>query len=111
MTSRQRLPNRRLSETFSFECSGQRYAVTVSWFSDGQPAEIFISNGKAGSQADANACDSAVVTSLALQYGAPIEVIRRALLRDSSGRASTPLGAALDHIARLNSVSSKETSR
>jgi hypothetical protein len=34
-----------------------------------------------------------------LQYGADIETIRRALCRDSLGRASGPLGAALDLIA------------
>jgi hypothetical protein len=34
--------------------------------------------------------------SFALQYGVPVEVIRHALLRDSRGRASSPLGVALD---------------
>jgi hypothetical protein len=31
-----------------------------------------------------------------LQHGADVETIRRALCRDSRGRASGPLGAALD---------------
>jgi hypothetical protein len=35
---------------------------------------------------------------LALQYGCPLEVLRRALLRDSNGRPSTPLGVALDAV-------------
>ena len=43
--------------------------------------------------------ESAIAASLALQYGCPLDVLRRALLRDPRGRASTPLGAALDLIA------------
>jgi hypothetical protein len=41
------------------------YAATVSRFGDGRLAEIFLTNGKAGSDADAAARDSAVVASIA----------------------------------------------
>jgi hypothetical protein len=40
-----------------------------------------------------------VAASLALQHGCPLETLQRALLRDSHGRPSTPLGAAVDIIA------------
>jgi hypothetical protein len=43
--------------------------------------------------------DAAVVCSIALQHGITVDVIRHALLRDSHGRASSPLGAVLDIIA------------
>ena len=46
-----------------------------------------------------NAQDAAVVCSLALQHGVPLDAIRRALMRDGNGRASGPLATALD-IAR-----------
>jgi hypothetical protein len=97
--SRDRLPNRRPSETFAFECNALRYLATISRFPDGRLAEIFVSNAKAGSHSDAAAKDAAVVCSIALQYGVPLDVIRKALLRDSQGRPSSPLGAALDAIA------------
>ena len=97
--ARHRLPNRRANETFSFVCNDLKYLATISRFSDGALAEIFISNAKAGSHSDANAKDAAVVCSIGLQYGAPLEVIRKALLRDSAGRPSSPLGCALDRIA------------
>ena len=97
--ARQRLPNRRASETFAFECNNLKYLASISRFPDGRLAEIFISNAKAGSHSDAAAKDAAVVCSICLQYGVPAEVIRRALLRDPQGRAASPLGAALDHIA------------
>jgi hypothetical protein len=45
-----------------------------------------------------NAQDAAVVCSIALQYGVPLDVIRKALMRDVQGRASGPLGVALDAI-------------
>jgi hypothetical protein len=67
--------------------------IHLGRFVDGRLAEIFLLNHKSGSQADANARDSAVVCSLALQHGVPVETIRRALLGDSREVAS--IGAAL----------------
>jgi hypothetical protein len=96
---RERLPNRRASETFGYECNSSHCLATVSFFSDGRLAEIFISNAKAGSHSDSAAKDSAVVCSLALQHGVALETIRHALLRDARGVASSPLGAALDLVA------------
>jgi ribonucleoside-diphosphate reductase alpha chain len=60
--------------------------------------KIRLADGKVNSQADTAARDSAVIASLALQHGAPVETLRRALLRDSQGNASGPLGCALDLI-------------
>jgi ribonucleoside-diphosphate reductase alpha chain len=59
--ARERLPHRRLAETFVFECNGLRYLATISRYPDGRLAEIFISNAKAGSHSDSAAKDSAVV--------------------------------------------------
>ena len=99
MTARRRLPNRRQAETFELEAGGLRYVCTIGRFADGALAEIFITNGKAGSDSDTAARDSAVVASIALQYGVPAEVIRRALMRNRDHSACGPLGAALDRIA------------
>jgi hypothetical protein len=99
MSSRRRLPNRRASETFNVEASGLRYTATISYFDDGRLGEVFLTNHRATSDAGAAAADSAVVASIALQHGVPVDVIRRALMRDSRGRARTPLGAVLDLIA------------
>ena len=94
--SRRRLSNRRPAETFRIEVGGLNYVVSVGRFDDGSLAEIFISNGKAGSDSDTAARDSAVVASIALQYGVPAEVIRRALMRNRDGSVCGPLGAAFD---------------
>jgi hypothetical protein len=82
--SRQRLPNRRLHWLYRFECD------------DGQIAEIFINGAKVGSAAEANAQDAAIVASLALQHGCPIETIRHALAR--SGGSTGPLATLLGKV-------------
>jgi ribonucleoside-diphosphate reductase alpha chain len=99
MTTRQRLDNRRASENFSLECAGLAYVCTVSRFPNGQIGEIFLTDHKVNSSADVAARDSAICFSFAVQHGADPELIRRALCRDSLGRANGPLGVALDLIA------------
>jgi hypothetical protein len=98
--SRDLLPNRRSAESFEFEIAGLRYTATIGRFPDGRLGEIFLSNCKSNSTADTNARDSAVVCSIALQYGADLNVIRKALCRDAQGRPSGPLGAVLDLIVQ-----------
>jgi len=90
------LPNRRLAATFEFEVAGLRYTATIGRFPDGRLAEIFLSNHKSNSAADTAARDAAIAFSIAVQHGADPETIRRAVCRDSQGRASGPLGRALD---------------
>ena len=97
---RRRLPNRRASESFTFELNGLRFTATVSRFDDGRIGELFLNNHKFGNQSDTNARDAAILLSFALQHGADIETIRRALCRDSQGRALGPIAEALDIIAR-----------
>jgi hypothetical protein len=95
-TLRRHLPSRRASETLNFECGPHHYIATISFFAGtGRLAEIFISNAKVSSHSDSAAKDAAVVCSIALQHGVPVDVIRHALLHDAQGRASSPLGAAL----------------
>jgi hypothetical protein len=96
--TRARLPNRRFAETFDVSASSLLYTCTVGRFLDGKVGEIFLTNHKAGSAADVNARDAAIAVSFALQHGADLEVICRALCRDSHGRASGPLGAVLDFL-------------
>jgi hypothetical protein len=100
---RRRLPDRRLAETFDLEVAALKYTCTIGRFPDGRVGELFLQNHKSSSQSDSNARDAAVAASLALQFGCPLDVLRRALLRDAQGRPSTPLGAAIDIIADMES--------
>ena len=97
--ARERLPNLAWLYQLQFRLRHIHHIATISFFSDGRLAEIFLGNSKAGSTADAIAKDAALICSIALQHGIRLEVIRRALLRDAQGGASTVLGCALDHIA------------
>jgi hypothetical protein len=100
--ARERLPNRRLSEHFEIDVNGRRYRCSISRYPDGRLAEIFIGNNRVNSDSDIAAKDSAVVCSIALQFGVPVETIHRALMRDSQGKANGPLGVALDLIVERN---------
>jgi hypothetical protein len=97
--NRQRLSNRRFSESFSFSVEGMRYTATISRFDDGRLGELFLNNHKHGNQSDTNARDAAIILSFVLQYGANIDEIRSALCRDARGKAMGPVGAALDFMA------------
>jgi hypothetical protein len=94
--ARERLPNRRAAETFDLDVGGLKFSATLGFYPDGRVGEVFIVNHKAGSEAGIMACDAAIAASIALQHGAPLEVLRHAVRRDAQGRALSPLGAALD---------------
>lgn len=101
-TQREKLPDRRYSESFSFELNGLHFTATVSRFADGRVGELFLNNHKFGNQSDTNARDAAILLSFALQHGADVNAIRRALCRDSAGRPLSPIGKALDLLAAEN---------
>ena len=100
MSPRQRLPNRRGCVVFDFEHRGLRFTCSFSGYPNGDIAEIFLQNHKNSSSADVIVRDGAVIASLGLQYGCPLEALTGALLRDPNGEAASPIGAALDLVAR-----------
>jgi len=99
MSGRQRLPNRRACESFEFRHNGFAFTLSAGLYPDGRIAELFLSSTKSGSPIEAIARDAAIMASLALQFGVPIETIRAALTRDNDGGPATLLGAALDALA------------
>src|ERR1035437_9135606 len=98
MTGRQRLPNRRPAISTSFERAGARFEMTAGYYPDGRPGEIFLAADRANSLLDFLMSDAAILASLALQYGAPLDEIRHALKRDGRGAATSPIGEALDRL-------------
>jgi hypothetical protein len=99
MTTRMRLPDRRLAETFALEFAGLRYTVTIGCFPDGRLGEVFIIANKRGNAADVAVRDAGILISLLLQHGCAAETISRAISRNSDGTASGVIGAVLDLIA------------
>jgi ribonucleoside-diphosphate reductase alpha chain len=97
--SRRRLPNRRGSLTFDVEALSLTFTVTASRFNGGELGEVFLQNHKTNSAAGILASDCAIAASLPLQFGCPAETLAKALSRDAQGRATGPLGIALDVLA------------
>jgi hypothetical protein len=95
---RDRLPNRRAAISTSFERAGTGFEMTVGHYADGRVGEIFLNADRANSLLDFLMSDAAILASIALQYGAPLDEIRHALKRDIRGAAASPIGAALDRI-------------
>jgi hypothetical protein len=96
--ARERLLNRRASETFSLEHAGMHYTVTISRDRQCVVREAFIANHKRGNASDVAARDCGILILLCLQFGCPIETIARALSRNSDGSASGVAAAVLDKI-------------
>ncbi|MDW7979362.1 MAG: vitamin B12-dependent ribonucleotide reductase [Verrucomicrobiales bacterium] len=74
---RRRLPETRRSITHKFDIAGHEGYLTVGLFEDGQPGELFITMAKEGSTIGGLMDTIGALTSIALQYGVPLEALVR----------------------------------
>ena len=72
---RRRLPDERQALTHKFEIQGHEGYITVGMYPDGRPGEVFITMAKEGSTISGLMDALATQTSVALQYGVPLEVM------------------------------------
>jgi ribonucleoside-diphosphate reductase alpha chain len=70
---RHRMSDTRLSLTHKFEIAGHEGYITVGLYEDGQPGELFITMSKEGSTIGGLMDTVGTLTSIALQYGVPLE--------------------------------------
>lgn len=97
--TRERLPQRRYSESFDFWHDGTRYSVTLGCHPDGRIGEVFMGMHKAaGTKADVDARDVAVLISLGLQHGVPLAVMLDATTKTAAGRPDGVTGALLAYL-------------
>jgi hypothetical protein len=96
-SKRERLPDRRASIAYVFDFENQSYRASAGYFFDGRLAEIFFDVGKAGSALQTHADAAAVMASVLLQYGIPVETIQHSV--------SGPLAVALDYFSKIAVVS------
>ena len=102
MTTRTRLPNRRPCETFTFTLANLDYVASVGYGPDGAPMEVFLTAGRAGTHLAVATQEAAILVSLALQHGCPLETLRSCALRSENGKAEGSIGHIIDAIyARL----------
>lgn len=104
--SRELLPERRFSLTFTVEFQGEKYNVTIGFYDDGRPGEVFINrlftktSAKVGTLLDGVCRDAAILISIALQHGCHSLVMQHAVTRDEDGHPSTIVGAIIDRITK-----------
>jgi ribonucleoside-diphosphate reductase alpha chain len=72
---RRRLPMDRTAICHKFEVAGHEGYIHVGFYEDGTPGEIFIRMAKEGSTISGLMDSIATLTSLALQYGVPLEAL------------------------------------
>ncbi len=72
---RRRLPETRTAITHKFDIAGHEGYLTVGLFEDGTPGELFITMAKEGSTIGGLMDAIGTLTSLALQYGVPLEAL------------------------------------
>jgi ribonucleoside-diphosphate reductase alpha chain len=70
---RHRMPDTRTSLTHKFEIAGHEGYITVGLYEDNQPGELFITMSKEGSTIGGLMDTVGTLTSIALQYGVPLE--------------------------------------
>ena len=114
--TRARLPNRRRSEVETLVVHGQTFEACVGFDADHTPREVFLNGGKEGSQFDAMLSDAAILISVALQWGVPVDALVKSVGRApnvatapgsteqlvAGTEPASPIGAALDLISRLS---------
>ena len=110
MFARRRLPDRRPSVTQTLEVGGQTVMATIGFDAEGHPRELFLVAGKEGSLLNAMLADVAIVVSVGLQHGVPVEALAKSVGRLPAGpvapsdldrlqpgkQPASPIGAALD---------------
>ncbi|HOX58890.1 MAG TPA: vitamin B12-dependent ribonucleotide reductase [Candidatus Paceibacterota bacterium] len=74
---RRRLSDTRTAITHKFDIAGHEGYLTVGLFESGQPGELFITMAKEGSTIGGLMDGIGTLTSLALQYGVPLEALVR----------------------------------
>ena len=74
---RRRLTDTRAARTHKFEIAGHEGYITVGLFHDGKPGELFVTMAKEGSTIGGLMDSIGALTSMALQYGVPLESLVR----------------------------------
>ncbi|HEV2394521.1 MAG TPA: vitamin B12-dependent ribonucleotide reductase [Verrucomicrobiae bacterium] len=74
---RRRLPDTRTAITHKFDIAGHEGYLTVGLFDNNEPGELFITMAKEGSTIGGLMDGIGTLTSLALQYGVPLEALVR----------------------------------
>ncbi len=97
--TRMRLPNRRAAETTDLEHGGQRFTVTIGFYPDSRPGEVFTHGLRSGSNLDGLLADACVVVSCLMQHGVEPQEIASSMGRLGNAEPASIIGAVIDFAA------------
>ena len=103
---RERLPARRPSATHVIRWEGSddqptEYSVTVGYYLDGRPGEVFANGPKVGSAMQALLEDSCVAVSIALQHGVTPETLAHSMGKTPISKSETRPASIIGAIAEV----------
>jgi hypothetical protein len=102
--SRTRLPHRRFAETVALEHGGARFMVTIGFYTDGRPSEVFTHGARTGSSLDALLADACVVVSCLIQHGAEPRDLAASMGRLGNAEPASVIGAVVDLVAAASTA-------
>jgi hypothetical protein len=97
--TRTRLPHRRAAETVQLQYDGTRYMVTIGFYPDGRPGEVFTHGARSGSSMDALLADACVVVSCLIQHGVEPRDLASSMGRLGNTKPASVIGAVVDLVA------------
>lgn len=103
MSNRERLPDRRAAFAIEYRFQNHDLIAHIGRYGDhehGRVGEIFITCKKTGNDMDTIVRALSTVASIAMQYGADVDTIRKALPRNPRDEPMEPLGTILDLVAK-----------
>ena len=97
--TRARLPHRRPAETVQLEYGGTRFTVTVGFYPDGRPGEVFTHGARTGSNLDAVLADACVAVSCLMQHAVEPRELAASMGRLGNAEPASIIGAVVDLVA------------
>ncbi len=102
--TRVRLPDRRTAETITLEHDGKRFMVTIGFYPDGRPGEVFTHGARSGSALDALLADACVVVSCLIQHGVDPRDLTSSMGRLGDHEPASIIGAVVDLTASTSTA-------
>lgn len=100
--TRVRLPDRRAAETVHLEYDGGRFMVTVGFYPDGKPGEVFTHGARSGSNLDALLADACVTVSCLMQHGVEPRELAASMGRLGNAQPASIIGAVVDLVSGID---------
>jgi hypothetical protein len=105
------LPDRRAAETVAYEHGGTRFMVTIGFYPDGRPDEVFTHGARSGSNLDALLADACVVVSCLIQHGVEPRDLAESMGRLGNVEPASIIGAVIDLTAAASAAIRGDTGK